>query len=354
MIQTLLRARGPLLALLVLPLGACSTVGYYAQAVGGHFSLMRARQPIEEVLGNDSTSPELRQKLQTLSDARVFATTDLLLPDNDSYSTYVETGRKAVTWNVVASPEFSLAAKKWCFPIAGCVSYRGYFDRADADSYAAELVKEHFDVTVGGASAYSTLGWFDDPVLDTMLRGSDMRYVGTLFHELAHQVLYVKGDSNFNEAFASFVEQQGVRLWLSERGELGRIEGYEGSLVRIEQFVGLLKQTRDQLQALYTSGGDEGTMRESKKQVFTGMREQYEKLKASWGGYSGYDGWFKRELNNARLLAVATYRKNVPAFQTMYEESGQDMAAFYTLAKQLADLPYKKRQARINQYLKDA
>ena len=335
-------------------LSACGTIGYYSQAVGGHFKLMRARQPIDELLSDDSTSPELREKLQTLMDARQFASEHLLLPDNDSYSTYVETGREAVTWNVVAAEEFSLQARTWCFPVAGCVSYRGYFERADADEYAAELSQENYDVAVGGASAYSTLGWFDDPVLDTMLRGGDVRYVGTLFHELAHQVLYVKGDSNFNEAFATFVEQIGVRAWLRYRGEAERIAAYDDSQSRVEGFVGLLKQTRDALQDLYARDLPEDAMRAAKQSVFEEMRANYASLKISWGGYAGYDNWFKRELNNARLVAVSTYRRNIPAFTALYGEAGEDMATFYSLAKTLSESGYTERQQRLQQYLDDA
>ena len=332
-------------------LSACGSIGYYTQAVGGHFKLMRARQPIDELLSDDKTSPELREKLQTLMDARQFASEQLLLPDNDSYSTYVETGRKAVTWNVVAAEEFSLQARTWCFPVAGCVSYRGYFDRADADEYAAELAQENHDVAVGGASAYSTLGWFDDPVLDTMLRGGDVRYVGTLFHELAHQVLYVKDDSKFNEAFATFVEQIGVRAWLRHRGEAERIAAYDDSQLRVEGFVGLLKHTRDTLQDLYARDLGEDAMRKAKQAVFEQMRADYKTLKLSWDGYAGYDNWFKSELNNARLVAVSTYRRNVPAFTALYGEAGEDMATFYSLAKNLSELGYKERQQRLQEYL---
>jgi predicted aminopeptidase len=332
-------------------LSACGSVGYYSQAVGGHFKLMRARQPIDKLLSDDQTAPELREKLQTLMDARQFASEYLLLPDNDSYSTYVETGREAVTWNVVAAAEFSLQARTWCFPIAGCVNYRGYFDRAAADEYAAVLARENYDVSVDGASAYSTLGWFDDPVLDTMLRGGDVRFVGTLFHELAHQVLYIKGDSNFNEAFATFVEQVGVRSWLEKRGEAGRIAAYDASQDRVEGFVALLKQTRDALQNLYAQDLPDESMRREKKRVFDEMLANYESLKQSWGGYAGYDNWFKRELNNARLVAVSTYRHNVPAFQAMYDEAGQDMATFYALAKSMTNLSYSERQQRLQAYL---
>jgi predicted aminopeptidase len=347
-------ARICLLVFCLLALSACGTVSYYSQAVGGHFKLMRARQPIDQLLADDTTNPELRRKLQTLVDARRFGNEVLLLPDNDSYSTYVETGRDAVTWNVVAAEEFSLDPKTWCFPVAGCVSYRGYFDPADAERYAADLATQGYDTSVGGASAYSTLGWFDDPVLDTMLRGGDVRYVGTLFHELAHQVLYVKDDSNFNEAFATFVEQVGVRQWLQQRGEAERIASYDASLQRVEAFVQLLKQTRDELQALYAQELPQDSMRRDKQAVFERMRANYTVLKQSWGGFAGYDNWFKRELNNARLVAVSTYRRNVPAFHAMYDQAGGDMVSFYELAGDVAALPYDERQQRLDAYLKAA
>lgn len=339
-----------LLVFCVTALSACSTVSYYSQAVGGHVRLMLARQPIEEVLTAEDTPEELRQKLQTLVQARQFAVERLLLPDNDSYGSYAATGRDAVTWNVVAAEEFSLKAKTWCFPVAGCVNYRGYFDKADAEDYAKQLAADNYDVSLGGASAYSTLGWFDDPILDTMLRGGDVRYVGTLFHELAHQVLYIKNDSNFNEAFATFVEQLGIREWLSERGESDRINAYTASQARVIDFLALLRKTRDELQQLYAQDLPEPGMRTAKQAVFADMRKDYEDLKQQWSGYAGYDNWFRRDLNNARLVAVSTYRRYVPAFEAMYEEAGRDMAAFYALARQVGELPDDERRQRIASY----
>lgn len=313
---------------------------------------MQARQPVEEVIANESTSAELRQKLETLIEAREFAVHTLGLPDNDSYSSFVETGRRAVTWNVVAAEEFSVSPKVWCFPVAGCVSYRGYFDRADADAYAVDLTAQNYDVTIGGASAYSTLGWFDDPILDTMLRGSDTRYVGTLFHELAHQLLYVKDDSNFNEAFATFVEQTGLRLWLTGRDEAERIEAYDVSLQRSEDFVNLLNQTRSALQETFRKSLDENAMRAEKAAVFDTMRDNYEIMKTGWDGYSGYDNWFKRDLNNARLVAVSTYRQYIPAFYAMYLEAGEDLIRFYDVARKTAELPAQERRERLDDYIR--
>jgi len=340
-----------LLVTVMLFTSACSTVSYYSQAIGGHLKLMRSRESIEKLLASEDTDATLRQQLQTLVDARVFAVEELGLPDNDSYSTYAATGREAVTWNVVAAEEFSLTPVTWCFPVAGCVSYRGYFDREDAQAYADGLAKENFDVTIGGASAYSTLGWFDDPILDTMLRGGDIRFVGTLFHELAHQLLYVKDDSNFNEAFATFVEQAGTRIWLKSRNEESRIGFYDAYLDRNADFIELLQLTRAGLDALYQQQLDEPAKREAKQAVFAEMREKYAVLKEEWGGYNGYDNWFKRDINNARLLAVSTYRRYVPAFAAMYIESGEDLEAFYLLAKKIAELPAAERSSLMEDYI---
>lgn len=331
--------------------GGCSTVGYYAQAIGGHLALMRAREPIDELLADPELDATLRTQLETLTDAREFAVDALLLPQTDSYRSYAATGRQYVTWNVVAAEEFSVQPHTWCFPIAGCVNYRGYFAEADATAYAADFERQGYDVTLGGASAYSTLGWFDDPVLDTMLRGSDIRYVGTLFHEMAHQKLYVPDDSDFNEAYATFVEQDGVRRWLRSRNELDRIEAYEAFLARGAQFAGLLGDTRAELQRAYAAAESRDDAlderRATKQAIFARMRDRYEDLKRSWNGYRGYDGWFQRDLNNARLVSVATYRRNVPAFQALMREAGDDLQRFHQLAADIAALEPDARAERM-------
>lgn len=336
------------LALLVAPLvtTACGTASYYSQAIAGHLALMRDRESIASLLANDTTDPDLRRQLETLRAARRFAVDALALPDNDSYSTYVETGRQHVTWNVVAAEEFSVAARQWCFPIAGCVNYRGYFDPADARAYAAELVAASYDVTIGGASAYSTLGWFSDPVLDTMLRGDESRWVGTLFHELAHQRLYVAGDSDFNEAFASVVEQEGVRRWLVRRDRPEALAAYRARVARGGEFVALLQSTRERLERLYAEPLAADAMRRRKQAVFDGMRNDYRAMRATWGGYDGYDGWFARDLNNARLVSVATYRRLVPAFEALLAGS-EDLPAFYREAEALGELPAAERAERL-------
>ncbi len=343
-------------------LSGCSSVGYYAQAVGGHLSLMSKRQPLDEVMASEDTDAEIRRKLELLRDARVFAVDKLGLPDNDSYNTFVKTGKRFITWNVVATPEFSMAPKQWCFPVAGCVSYRGYFDEKDAEGYQSFLDNQGFDTQLGGASAYSTLGWFNDPLMDTMLHGSDIRLVGLLFHELAHQVLYVKNDSSFNEAFATFVEQQGSREWLIAEGKADRVPFYEAYLDRQIDFNALLQLTRSDLVTLYQDAPaatakelDDSVvteLRERKEGVFEMMRVRYETLKTDqWDGFDGYDNWFKREMNNARLIAVSTYLKWVPAFAELFNEAGSDFNSFYTRAKELSEKPYAERQEALENYL---
>jgi len=334
----------------IVALSGCS-VGYYSQAIGGHLKLMSAREPIADVLASEDTDPETKKKLQTLIEARQFAIDELGLPENESYSTYAETGREAVTWNVVAVPEFSMSPRLWCFPVAGCVSYRGYFNKARADKYAANLDNDGFDVNVGGASAYSTLGWFDDPVLDTMLRGGEIRYVATLFHELAHQVLYIQDDSSFNEAFATFVEQEGFRIWLRSRDEESRIEAYDAVIQRSSDFAELLNSTRADLDRVFAETDlDDEARREKKAQVFADMQTNYAALKTSWNEYAGYDRWFSRDLNNAHLLGVSTYRRLVPAFAAMYKEAGSDLPEFYKLATEISKLPTAERNERMAVY----
>ena len=330
----------------------CTTVGYYAQAINGHFDLMQKRQSLSKLMTSENTDPELKRKLGLLRDAREYAVSELQLPDNDSYSTYVETGKRYVTWNVVATQEFSMQPKTWCFPVAGCVSYRGYFAEEDAESYRQELIQQGFDTQLGGASAYSTLGWFEDPLLDTMLRGSDIRLVSLLFHELAHQVVYVKDDSSFNEAFASFVEQEGARLWLESNGDTDKIPGYNAFLKRQIDFNQLLQDTRVNLVKLYKQDLPDEQKRERKKAVFDTMRDNYAQLKEQeWEGYTGYDNWFARPMNNARLVSVATYRKWIPAYAALFEEQGRDFSAFFERVTELSKMDFAERQQLLQGYL---
>lgn len=342
------------LLLVLLPLAGCSTVGYYAQAVSGHLELMAAREPLDEVIADPATPLAVRDRLELAQAAREFAVTELGLPDNGSYTSYVQLDRPAVVYNVYAAPEFSLEPKRWCFPVAGCVVYRGYFARADAERTAARLAAEGWDTWVGGASAYSTLGRFEDPVLSTMLYRDDARLAGLLFHELAHQQLYVEDDSAFNEAFATAVEEEGVRRWLLARGGEDALAAWQASRRRAEAFQFLLARTRGELQALYASGATEADLRAGKAAAFARLRREYATLKASWDGWDGYDRWFDAPLNNARLIPSATYRGLVPAFRLLLTELDGDLQAFYAEAARIGGLPQAERDAEMRRLLATA
>ncbi|MCB1756351.1 MAG: aminopeptidase [Gammaproteobacteria bacterium] len=333
----------PALAVTVF-IGGCSTGAYYSQAVSGHLKLMNARQDVATLLESPDLDATLREKLELSKEIRAFASAELGLPDNGSYKSFVKTGRDFVTWNVIAAGEFSVDAKTWCFPVAGCVSYKGYFDKEAAEKQAAELTADGYDTVVTGATAYSTLGWFDDPLLDTMLTGHELRLAGLIFHELAHQKLYLKGDSDFNEAYATFVEQQGVRTWLTASDRQYQLQAYGEFLQRREQFAELLLNAREKLQALYDSEISDDEKRQGKQAVFAEMRADYQIMKDQWQGYAGYDRWFEQEINNARLVAAATYRRLVPAFAALFNEQGGEFPAFYRRAAELSTMNKTERE----------
>ncbi len=340
---------GLVVVLLLLTAAGCG--GFYFQAVTGHLDLMSERRPIDEVLDDPATSPDLADRLRLVSEAREFAARELALPDNDSYRTYVDLDRPYVVWNVFAAPEFSVEPRRWCFPVAGCVVYRGYFDEDQGRRYADRLREEGWDVFLGGAIAYSTLGRFDDPVLSTMLRRGDVGVVATIFHELAHQQLYVKGDSAFNEAFASTVEDIGVERWLSGRGDMEALAQYRLYSSRRAAFNALLKQTREELAAIYGQDESEETMRAGKMEAFETLRQRYQALKASWDGYAGFDAWFDSELNNARLIPVSTYARLVPAFRELFRRAGGNLGVFYRECAALGALPAEDRTLEIERLL---
>jgi len=332
-------------------LTGCTTVGYYSQIVSGHMKIVIGQRPIDEVLADESTDDITRHRLTLAQQARLFAVSELGLPDNDSYSTYYDTGRDFVTWNVIAADEFSLDAKRWCFPVAGCVSYRGYYKHASAERYANGLAEQGMDVAVTGATAYSTLGWFNDPLLNTILKRSDAGIVALIIHELAHQQLYVKDDSTFNESFATFVERTGLSLWLDNNPDvdkdfLARMDQFKKRRV---EFLELLQNTRAELADLYQSGQSSEQMRTGKAKIFTQMRDNYQQLKSSWDGYSGYDGWFAKPLNNARLVAVGTYHDYVSAFAALFNSVDRDFERFYAASGDLAELSPSVRLKRIKE-----
>lgn len=327
----------------------CSTVGYYSQAVSGHLALMRARVPVEEALADPATAPDVRRSLEVARDARAFAVSEIGLPDNGSYKTWVDLGRPAVTWNVVATQAFSVDPETWCFPVAGCLSYRGYFSREAAEDYAETLAAQGLDTSLSGSTAYSSLGWFKDPLVSTMFRGDDVALAGVLFHELAHQLLYVADDSSFNESFASFVEQAGVEVWLRSAERPDLLEPWQARKSRRGEFIALLSKTRDHLAELYRAGGTHAELSRAKRRAFDSLRAEYAELKTSWGGYAGYDHWFSVPLNNARLAGVGTYTQWVDAFAVLFDQSGRDFQRFFDAADALSQLPRAERRAQLTQ-----
>lgn len=331
-------------ALLSAPLG-CATFGYYGQSVTGHLSLMAKREPIDALVEADDTSQVLKTKLAHVKQVREFASEQLGLPDNASYTSYVALDRPYVVWNVVATPEFSLEPRQWCFLVVGCVSYRGYYNEESAADFAHELRAAGDDVMLAGATAYSTLGWFADPVLSTMLEQPDHYVVAVIIHELAHQKVYIKHDSAFNEAFAMTVEQEGVRRWYLHNDDLPALERYEASLGREQAFIELVLQARESLDELYSGDLDEASMRAQKENVFAALRDDYARNRARIG--DGYQAWFAQDLNNANLALVATYHERVEAFELLLRGKDGNLGAFYEEVARLGELPAADRETEL-------
>lgn len=326
---------------------ACSNFDYYAQSVGGQMRVLGAQRPIDALLENPDTPPALQRKLRAVLEMREFASRYLGLPDNDSYRYYADIKQPYVLWNVFATDEFSTKLETWCFPVAGCVSYRGYFAQEKAEKFAATLKAKGRDVFVGGVPAYSTLGWFHDPVLNTVLNRNDVDLAGLIFHELAHQVIYVRNDSAFNESFATAVELEGVRRWLAQRGSADKIATYEQAKHRQARFAGLIALYRERLKELYAEDIPRDDKSARKAALFAALKQDYIALKQDWGGYAGYDRWFARDLNNAHLASVATYHQLVPGFQQVLREQDGHLPRFFRAIKQLAKLPKTERTARL-------
>ena len=344
----LLLAAAVSLSLLILP--GCAGPSYYTQAVSGHLQLMGKRENIQAILDQGAADPELQRELELALEIRAFATAELGLPDNDSYTEFVRTGRQAVSWNVVAAPEFSLDARQWCFLVSGCVPYRGYFEQDKAARFANRMEEKSWDVTISPAIAYSTLGWFDDPLLDTMLQYSDEQLAAFIFHELAHQQLYVKGDALFNEAYAGFIEEAGVRQWLQATGRHELLPRWRLMEQASTQFNSLLKKTRDRLADEYRSDHGIEAMRANKKSIFSAMESEYNRLvNDQWNSEDYFKSWFSSDLNNARLALISSYQGGACAFTNLYESAGRNLLQFQQLAAEKAALNGKQRTAWLNQ-----
>jgi predicted aminopeptidase len=327
------------IALIAALSGGC----YLLESAEGQLALMSKREPISSVIDSPSTPAKLRKQLESVTSIRDFASRELGLPDNGSYRKYADIGRPYVVWNVVAAPEFSVDAKKWCFPIVGCVAYRGYFVEARARRFASGLNARGFDVAVGGVAAYSTLGHFDDPILSTMVSWNDVELASIIFHELTHQLLYVHDDAAFNEALATTVEEEGVRRWLSGLGRDRDLAAHLLQQKRHLQAIALMNETRAQLRTLYASGLPPPLMRERKREAFAALRESYAALRAQWGGRAPFDAWFAQDLNNAHLASIATYYACVPGFERELKAVGGSLPAFYRRVRELAKLDQAQR-----------
>ncbi len=325
-------------------LGGCGTL-YVAQAAGGQWRVMHARRPIDQVVADPGTPESLRTRLQDVRAARDFAVTALHLPDNRSYRTYADIKRPFVVWNVVATPEFSVEPKQWCFPIAGCVAYRGYFKESRARAFAARLGAKGFDVIVGGVPAYSTLGKLSDPVLSSMMRYGATELAAIIFHELAHQRLYVKDDTEFNEAFATAVEDAGLARWLASRGQSDRIEEYQREQANERDFVAVFTRGRTELRRLYVSGLPPAQMRTAKAEILSRVTQSVRDLQIRTGEQQAYEAWLQEGLNNAHLASIATYYDCVPGFERLLTEQGDDLERFYAAARELARKPRAERHA---------
>lgn len=341
-------------------LAACANVGYYSQAIGGQLEILARSRPIADLLDGrrdtpdfatgpspEPLSPETRAGLERVLRMRAFAVEALGLPDNGSYTTYADLQRPAVAWNVIATPEFSLQPREWCYPLAGCVPYRGYFARSRAEREADALRRQHLDVRIAAVTAYSTLGWFRDPVLDSQLRLDDADLAAVLFHELAHQKVYLPGDAAFNESFATAVEIEGVRRWLAATADAAAFDTWQRSRARQQEFIDLVLRCRARLADLYASGADDDAKRAGKNQVFADLRHDYAQLKKHWDGDNRYDGWFAQDLNNAHLAGIGLYHQHVPEFQRLLAAHGGDLPAFYRAVRKLSRLPATERNARL-------
>ena len=326
-------------------LGGCSSLRYAVHVAHGQFDLLASRRPITAIIADPHTDPGLRERLREAEAARAFASDRLDLPRNRSYTRYVELHRPYVTWSVFATPEFSVDPLTHCFPFAGCVAYLGFFDRAHAEREAARLAKRGDDTAIEGVAAYSTLGWFADPILSSMLRWSDAELDGVIFHELAHQKLYVKDDSAFNESYATFVQEQGLREWRAARVAVG---SDAPARTRDAPFTRLVLDLRERLRVLYASGQPAARLRAAKQEQFAAFRERYAALRASGSaGGAGEDAWVAAPLNNAKLVPFGLYDRWVDAFAQLFRMAGGNWPDFHARVARLARLPRAPREKQL-------
>jgi predicted aminopeptidase len=333
--------------------GGCAQIDYYYQAAQGQFALLSGARPIDDWLADPGVGEKLKARLTKVREIRRYAARELGLPDNNSYTNYADLKRPYVLWNVVATPELSMQPSQWCFPIAGCVNYRGYYNKQEALDYAAVLRKAGYDVQMSGVAAYSTLGWFNDPVLSTFIQYPDGELARLVFHELAHQVAYARNDTQFNESFATTVEELGVERWMAAHGDAAMRENFLAFDGRKRDFLALLVKYRKLLVANYARPVGDGDKRRQKGKLFAALKDEYLVLRTAWGGYAGYDRWFAEPLSNAHLAAVASYHDYVPAFRALMTEQ-KTLAKFYGATRKMAALEPAQRNMQLAQLTRNA
>jgi len=339
-------------AVMATVLGACADLRYYAHVTHGESALLLQRRSVRKVVADPATDPKLAARLRLSQQARKFASAQLHLPDNRSYTYYVELHRPYVVWNVFATPRYSVDAVLQCFPIAGCVAYRGWFDEKKAKESAEKLQMQGDDVYIGGVPAYSTLGWFADPILSSMMRWDNDELVGTIFHELAHQLIYVKGDTAFNESYAMFVENQGLKEWHRSRGEP---EGDDHAQAMDDGFTQLVLDLRARLKKLYASGASTADMAAGKARAIADFRERYATWRDKyWPGDHRYDAWVASPINNATLLPFGLYDQWIPAFAALFKQANGQWQDFYARVRVLAKEPKAERENALRDLLKTA
>jgi predicted aminopeptidase len=341
-------ARLTLAVVVLAALSGCTSTMYLLQAANGEWHVIHGRKPIVQVIDDPQTPEPLIRELAEAREARDFASRVLMLPDNDSYRTYVKIDRPFVLWNVVAAPALSVYPKQWCFPIAGCVAYRGYFKEKRARAFAAALKQRGYDVVIEGVPAYSTLGKLPDPVMSTMMRYGSDDLASTIFHELAHQLLYVRNDSRFDEAFAVTVEDEGLKRWLEHKGRPARIAQLRKEHAEERQFIALLRQTRDRLARVYASDAPRAAKLSAKRRIFAGLADDIHALEHRLAvRFPLYDQWIADGLNNAELVSVGTYYDCVPGFERLLRQEDDDLPRFYDAARRLSREPQAARDAQL-------
>lgn len=331
--------------------------GYYGHLIGGHTDLMRARQPVAQALANPDTPEAIRHKLVLSEQLRRFAQVQLQLPVEGAYSEYVSLDREWATWNLFAAPPLSLSPKQWCYPVVGCASYRGYFDQARAERYAQTLREQGFEVYAGGAIAYSTLGWFDDPLTTPMLAGSDAWFAELLFHELVHRRFYLKGDTRFNESLATAVAREGVRRWLGQADQVrddSAVKEAQDSMLRRdaarEHVMALVDETREMLMSLYQSEQTDSDKIAQRDEMRAELRQAFSLALAENPDLAGYQRWFEGPLNNAQLNTLADYEGWVASFDVMLSGCEGEWPCFWQEVEQIAALPAEQRTAALQSY----